>query len=72
MQFKMDYGVLQMRDVYPNAGGMSTEDLTNPTNDTYLDNKQQEYLGETTRQKSPMVFVFAAVIFLLVVSMFQK
>ena len=72
MQFKMEAGLLQRKDIDPSAGGYTTSERTNPVIDSRIDMQQQVYLGETTRQKSPLVFVFAAVIFLLVVSLFQK
>lgn len=71
MSFKVENGQLQRKDINPSAGGFSTEDLTNPTVDDYLDEKQQTYLGESTKQLSPLVFIFAAVVFLIGVSFLQ-
>lgn len=71
MAFKVDNGQLQRKDINPSAGGFSTEDLTNPTVDDYLDNKQQVVLGTQTKQLSPLVFIFAAVVFLIGVSFLQ-
>lgn len=72
MQFQVEYGQLQRKDINPAAGGFTTEDLTNPTVDSYLDERQQSYLGEKTKKTSPLVFVFAAIIFLVVISFLQK
>ena len=76
MAFKVDNGQLQRKDINPSAGGFSTEDLTNPSTDNFLDEKQQvvscRIPSNKAMNRKNLTIVFLLVGALLVVMGFHK
>lgn len=72
LNFKMDYGVLQVSDVNPAVGGMTTRDLTNPRVDDDLEAAEQVATGHLGKIKSPFYYILPVIILIVVISYLQK
>lgn len=72
INYIMDYGAMQARDLNPAAPGLSTAALTNPTYDKGLEAQEAVATGEVGRAMSPMRYLLAIVVVLVVIGYMQK
>ncbi len=72
LNFKMEYGALQVSDINPAVGGMTTRALTNPRVDDDLEAAEQAATGQVGMRKSPIFYILPFVILMVVISYMQK
>lgn len=72
LNFKMDDGVLQVTDMNPSVGGMTTRALTNPKVDDDLEAAEQAATGQLAMKKSPFYYIIPFVVLMIVIGYLQK
>ena len=72
IQFVVEHGMLQAKDINPAVPGESTADLTNPRFEAKEDAQQELISGEMAKRRSPLVYLLAVVVVLMAFSLFQK
>lgn len=72
MEFVIEHGMLQAKDVNPAAAGESTPELTNPRTEAAEDIKQEIVTGKHAFTISPLVYILALAVLLFVWNLFQQ
>lgn len=72
LNYVMEYGTIQARDINPAVPGATTQDLTNPRVVDNLEASEQILTGQLGQHLSPIYYLAIAIAVLLAVSYFQK
>lgn len=72
LDFVVDYGMLQIRDLNPAAGGPTTSGLTNPQLEANEQATKEIITGNHAFTYSPLLFVIVILVVLFGVSYLQK
>lgn len=72
INYIMDYGAMQAKDLNPAAPGLSTAALTNPTYEKNLEAQEAVATGEVGKTFSPLRYILLAAVLIVVVGYLQK
>lgn len=72
INYIMDYGAMQAKDLNPAAPGLSTAALTNPTYEKNLEAQEAVATGEVGKAASPLRYILLAAVLIAVIGYLQK